>query len=221
MLNRRGRFRLFPGIGVSWRELLFWTFLLASFRSFESSQTSRQLAGVVEVIIFLSVAVPSAGKLRRLGLDFAGWNAIGARPAIVSTLVGVAAGGTIVAIAAVSQQPLGTEKGWNWVILAVVLGPVVEELVFRGYLMAGALLLVKFLCAAAQNAASVVGVALVFAIAHVARTGTTVVQLCCFVLTGSLYGFLRVRYQSTAAAALAHGAYNLALYVSHWIGISS
>lgn len=87
--------------------------------------------------------------------------------------------------------------------------------------MAAALRVTEFSPAAKQHPACIVGVALVFAIAHLARAGTTAIQLCCFVLTGSLYGFLRLRFQSTCAPVLAHGLYNLALYMSYWFGITN
>jgi len=49
-------------------------------------------------------------------------------------------------------------------------------------------------------------VALVFSIAHLTTAGTTALQLCCIILTGCLYGWVRRRYRSTAAAALAHAS---------------
>ena len=48
---------------------------------------------------------------------------------------------------------------------------------------------------------------------HGWRPGTTSIQLCCLVVTGTVYGFIRLRQQSTVAAVLAHSCYNLALYL--------
>ena len=123
-------------------------------------------------------------------------------------------------VASISQQPLGTEGGWTRAVLAIALGPVLEEVIFRGYLFTAALLLTRRLSPPRSATSSIIGVALVFSIAHLTTAGTTALQLCCIVLTGCLYGLVRFRCRSTAAAALAHAAYNLALYLSYWSGLS-
>jgi membrane protease YdiL (CAAX protease family) len=105
-------------------------------------------------------------------------------------------------------------------MLAIALGPVLEEVIFRGYLFTAVLLLTRRLSPSMSAASSIIGVALVFSIAHLTTAGTTALQLCCIVLTGCLYGWVRFRYRSTAAAALTHAAYNLALYLSYWSSLS-
>jgi hypothetical protein len=135
--------------------------------------------GGVETAAFLLVAIPSAGKLDGLGLEFTAWNALGVRAATASVATGLLAGAIIDLVALCCHQTLGAESGWNGVVLAVILGPVVEEVVFRGYLMAAGLQLERRLFRKAGGWASVVGVALVFMFAHGARTGTTGIQLIC------------------------------------------
>jgi membrane protease YdiL (CAAX protease family) len=204
-----------------WRELLFWMLLLPAFGALGSIRTRGQIAGLIEAGAFLLVAISSTGKLKSLGLEFANWNRIGSsRAAAACVVAGLLAGGSIVAVASISQQPLGTENGWNKAMLAIVLGPVLEEVIFRGYLFTAALLLTRRLSPSRSAAFSIIGVALVFSIAHLTTAGTTALQLCCIVLTGCLYGWVRFRYRSTAAAALAHATYNLALYLSYWSGLS-
>jgi membrane protease YdiL (CAAX protease family) len=203
-----------------WRELLFWMLLLPAFGALGSIHPRRQLVGLIETCAFLAVAISSTGKLKSLGLEFASWNRIGRGAAVACVLAGLLAGGMIVAVASISRQPLGTENGWNNAVLAIALGPVLEELIFRGYLLTAALLLTRRLSQPSSAASSIVGVAVVFAIAHLTTTGTTVIQLCSIVLTGCLYGYIRLGYRSTVAAAVAHGVYNLALYLSYWSGIS-
>jgi len=201
-----------------WRELLFWMLLLPAFGALGSNRPRGQIVGLIEAGAFLLVAISSAGKLK--SLEFANWNRIGSRAAAACVVAGLLAGGSIVAVASISQQPLGTEKGWNKAMLAIALGPVLEEVIFRGYLFTAALLLTRRLSPSGSAAFSIIGVALVFSIAHLTTAGTTALQLCCIVLTGCLYGWVRFRYRSTAAAALAHAAYNLALYLSYWSGLS-
>ena len=143
MLNHQRLIRALIGRVVRWRELLFWTFLLAAFQSLESSDDRRQIMGMVETVAFLVVAVRSAGKLDGLGLEFTNWNPIDFTAARVSVGAGFLAGGAVVAVALRCHQPLGADRSWSRVVLAVVLGPVVEEMVFRGYLMTAALRLAR------------------------------------------------------------------------------
>jgi len=203
-----------------WRELLFWMLLLPALGALGSIRPRRQIAGLIEACAFLVVAVSSAGKLKSLGLEFVAWNRVDRRSAMSSLAMGLFAGCCIVAVAGLSHQPLGTESGWNKIVLAVTLGPVLEEVIFRGYLLTAGILLMGRLCPSRSPASSIVAVAVVFSVAHLTTPGTNSIQLGCIVLTGCLYGYIRFRYRSTTAAALAHGAYNLALYISYWCGVS-
>lgn len=58
----------------------------------------------------------------------------------------------------------------------------------------------------------VVTATVVFALVHLAQPGVSRLQLACFTMTGSLYGWIRTLSASTAPAAVAHAAYNLTLY---------
>jgi membrane protease YdiL (CAAX protease family) len=220
MLNRQRVFQAIVGRELRWRELLFWTLLLAAFQSLESAEWRRQM-GVVETIAFLYVAISSAGKLDGLGLEFTCWHPIGLRAVTVSVATGLVAGGIVVMVALCYHQPLGTDPGWRWVALAVILGPVVEEMIFRGYVMTAALQFERRFFRTQRGWASIIAVAVIFMFAHGARPGTTWIQRCCILVTGTVYGIIRLRQQSTVAAVLAHGCYNLALYMSVWTGLST
>ena len=207
-------------LATYWRELLFWMLLLPAFGALASIRPRRQMAGLIEACAFLLVAVSSAGKLKSLGLEFVDWNRVGRGVATACVVVGLFAGCGIAAVAGLSHEPLGIECGWNKAVLAIALGPVLEEVIFRGYLLTAAFQLTRRLSPSSSAALSIMGVAIVFSIAHLTTPGTSLLQLFCIVLTGCLYGYIRFRYRSTAAAALAHGAYNLALYLSYWCGVS-
>lgn len=202
-----------------WRELVFWLLLLPAFAALESIDFRRQVAGLIETCVFLVVAVSSTGKLKSLGLNFARWSRVTQYDAIICTIAGLVAGGAIVAVASLADQPLGVDNGWNKAVLAVSIGPILEEVIFRGYLFAAAVLLTSRMSVARSAGVSIFGVAAVFSIAHLSTPSITALQLCCIGLTGTMYGYIRFRFQSTAAAALAHGMYNLALYLSHWSGV--
>src|SRR5579872_3130148 len=194
--------------------------LLPALGALGSIRPRRQIAGLIEASAFLVVAVSSDGKLKSLGLEFVAWNRVDRRAALGSLAMGLFAGCCIVTVAGLSHQSLGIESGWNKIVLAVTLGPVLEEVIFRGYLLTAGILLIGRLCASRSPVSSIVAGAVAFSIAHLTTPGTNSIQLGCILLTGCLYGYIRFRYRSTAAAALAHGSYNLALYISYWCGIS-
>ena len=143
-----------------WRELLFWMLLLPAFGALGSNRPRGQIVGLIEAGAFLLVAISSTGKLKSLGLEFAYWNRLGSRAAAACVVAGFLAGGSIVAVASISQQPLGIENGWNKAMLAIALGPVLEEVIFRGYLFTAALLLTQRLSPSRSAAFSIIGVAL-------------------------------------------------------------
>ena len=95
----------------------------------------------------------------------------------------------------------------------LAMGPVLEEVVFRGYLFALLMwLLTRVATDAGRNRLAVVFAAVVFAVIHLAQPGVSWLQLACIASTGTLYGWIRCRSGSTAPAAVSHAVYNLALY---------
>ena len=208
------------GAGTYWRELLFWLLLLPALAALGSASPRREVAGVIEACGFFLIAWVSLGKLRTLGLEFVDWNRVGRSAVATCTVAGLVAGGAIVEVAKLSNQPIGAAAGWNRAVLAIALGPISEEVIFRGYLLNVALWLARRLVGARAAALSVIGSAALFSLAHLATPGITDLQLGCALMTGCLYGWIRMRYSSTAAAALTHGMYNFALYLSCWIGLS-
>lgn len=207
-------------VGYS-RELLFWILLLPALSALGSMSPRRQIVGVVETMAFLFVAISSGGKLKNLGLQFAHWNPLAPHTAALCVVVGAVTGGAMAVVAQLSRQSLGAEVPWNKALLVIVLGPVLEEVIFRGYLMTAALLLTRRLSSRNAAACSVVGVAVAFSIAHLTTAGISFIQLCCIAATGCVYGLLRLQHRSTMASTLAHAAYNLALYVCYWCGWAS
>src|SRR5689334_22581055 len=89
-------------LAACWRELLFWLLLLPATGALGSSRPRRQVAGLIEAGAFLLVAVSSQGRLKGLGLEFANWNRVGVRAAVLCGLAGVAAGEVIVGLAGIS-----------------------------------------------------------------------------------------------------------------------
>ena len=208
------------GASTYWRELLFWLLLVPALKALGSDLPKRAAVGVIEACGFFFIAYVSLGKLRSLGLEFAEWNRVGRSAVAACTVAGLVAGGAIVEVAKLSNQPIGAEAGWNRAVLAIALGPISEEVIFRGYLLNVALWLARRLSRSCAATLSIVASAGVFSLAHMATPGITGLQLGCALATGCLYGWIRMRYSSTAAAALTHGMYNFALYLSCWTGLS-
>jgi hypothetical protein len=75
------------------------------------------------------------GPAKALGLEFIAWERITRTAIAVCVGCGLVAGGAVITVARLAALPLGVEHGWRKAVLAVVLGPILEEVIFRGYLM--------------------------------------------------------------------------------------
>ena len=87
--------------------------------------------------------------------------------------------------------------------LALVLGPSLEESLFRGCLL-------PVLAQTSGTIPAVIITAVLFAFFH---GPTNRVHWASFTATGIVYGWMRVASRSTMAPALMHAAYNLSLYL--------
>jgi len=93
---------------------------------------------------------------------------------------------------------------------AVVLGPVFEELLFRGFLQ-------PLLQGAVGAWAAIVLAAAGFALLHGQEYQWAWQQLLVIGLAGMAFGYARHKTGSTAAGALLHGGYNLTFFVGYLI----
>jgi membrane protease YdiL (CAAX protease family) len=126
---------------------------------------------------------------------------------------GILAGTVVFVIGTASGQNMRLDTNWKLIALQVTLGPVLEEIVFRGHLFAFLIwLLSRVEDDASRNRLAVVLTAVMFAVVHLAQPGVSWLQLACITSTGTLYGWIRCRSGSTAPAAVSHALYNLALY---------
>jgi len=129
-----------------------------------------------------------------------GWTVPSSRFLVVAIISGLSAAFAVVLIVraagiSVIHDPAATA------VLTVTIGPIVEELLFRGFLQT---------CLAAITGAipAVIITAICFAAIH---GPVSLLQFSCFTVTGALYGFLRLRSGSVATSTLMHSAYNFAL----------
>jgi membrane protease YdiL (CAAX protease family) len=100
-----------------------------------------------------------------------------------------------------SQPPLEVVE---LLVLGIVLGPMLEESLFRGCLL-------PLLAQTTGNVPAVILTAFLFALFH---KPADLPHLVSFIATGLAYGWIRVISSSTTAGALMHATYNLALFLS-------
>ena len=99
-------------------------------------------------------------------------------------------------------------------LLQVALGPVLEEILFRGYLMRLLLWILKGLRPPWVKSVTIVMIsAAAFGAIHLLRPGTEAVTVAVIAGVGVVYGDIRMASGSTATAAVAHAVYNVTLYV--------
>ena len=196
-----------------YREILFWLLLLGSWQFLASPGRKTGIIGALGAAAFLVYAWANVDRLRGLGLDHARWRAATRTNWVIAGTSGILAGIVVFVIGTASGQNMRLGDNWKLITLQVTLGPVLEEVVFRGYLFTFLMwLLTSVAWDAGQNRLVVVLAAALFALSHLTQTGVSWLQLACITSTGTLYGWIWCRSGSTAPAAVSHAVYNLTLY---------
>ena len=123
---------------------------------------------------------------------------------VISILGGVAAALAITYLTRWRGHVMPAIAAKDFFILGFLLGPILEESVFRGCML-------PVLTRTLGNTISVVAIAVLFAAFHAPGDVTHWVW---FTATGAAYGSLRLASQTTTAAALMHATCNLTLFLS-------
>src|SRR5919109_2586938 len=125
------------GSGLSWRgarEVTFWLLLLGSWQFLAASGVRNGIIGSIGTAAFLIFARLSLDRLSELGLDHARWRSVGTGTWLVATAVGSAAAAIVFALASRFADGVRLSDDRKLMLLQVTLGPVLEEILFRGYL---------------------------------------------------------------------------------------
>ena len=150
-------------------------------------------------------------KLDMMGLDYVRWN----RTSPVFLIRGIALGSAVGGVMAwcFSNYDLGVAPSFAELWIAVSWGPLIEEVIFRGYLFS---MLEGLLRRWMRSSGwlTVVGIAAVFALGHLAKAGITPVQIASIFITGTLYGWLRLDSGSTVPPVCSHISYNSVIYLA-------
>ena len=160
------------------------------------------------IAIVLAGFWTARGRLDGLGLGFLAWNRTPYSTLLMAGSLGV---GAALAVAFTFRGvQTGSLPGIADLTMGVTLGPLVEELVFRGMLFHLVLLLLSRGVRSAEWP-TVLLIAAAFAACHAGKSGITPLQIGTIFLTGTLYGWLRKGSGSTVPPFCAHVAYNAVL----------
>jgi membrane protease YdiL (CAAX protease family) len=161
------------------------------------------------ILIVLIAFWIARGRLQGLGLDFLAWNRTPHSEVFRAAALGV--GAALAVTLTFRRIQTGSLPGFADVTMGITLGPLIEELIFRGILFYGVLLLLSRWF---RNAGwpTILLIAGAFAFSHAGKTGITALQIVTIFLTGTLYGWLRKGSGSTVPPFCAHVAYNAVLF---------
>lgn len=168
-------------------------------------------AGIAFTLGLLWLMWSVRGKLTSHGFEYVHWVSASRRSMVRAAFAGA---GTGVLVAWLfggydkSASPMFTD-----VWMAVTLGPLVEELIFRGYLFRVVAVSLARLKVRSGAAAAVI-VAVLFALGHTSKPGITGPQLVAIFGTGLLYGWLRLDSGSTVPPVIAHIVFNAVIYLA-------
>jgi membrane protease YdiL (CAAX protease family) len=150
-------------------------------------------------------------NLNTMGLEYVRWRRTPAVWPVGGVVLGVAA--ATMAAWLFREYNMGQEPPFAELWIAVTWGPLIEEVVFRGYLYSFS----EQLFRRWMNNPGwliVVGIAAIFALSHLIKSGITPVQLGSVFGTGVLFGWLRLRSGSAVPPVCAHISYNSAIYLA-------
>src|SRR5262249_48940846 len=126
--NRTGRTLSWPGA----REVTFWLLLLGSWQFLAASGIRNGIIGSVGTAAFLIFAGMNLDGLNELGLDHARWRSVRGGTWLLATGAGCVAGAVVFTLASLSAQGIRLSDDRKLILLQVTLGPVLEEILFRG-----------------------------------------------------------------------------------------
>jgi membrane protease YdiL (CAAX protease family) len=207
--------KMFEARSRASREIGFWLLLFGSWVMLNSTAWPNQLLGGLGAVAFLVLAFGSLGRLQGMGMAFADWGPVPAKFWFWAAALGVAAGSAGLIWAHLAHARINVADNWRVLLLQVALGPVLEEFLFRGYLVRLLLWMLKAWTRKNVIASSVVVLisAVAFGAIHLLRPGTTWTEVAVISGVGTIYGSIRMASGSSATAAVAHALYNVTLHV--------
>lgn len=150
-------------------------------------------------------------KLNTMGLEYVEWK----RTRPVWIVRGVCLGVAVAAATAwlFRNYSMGQQPPFAELWIAVTWGPLIEEVIFRGYAFSFSEMVLKRWIRRPRWVI-VIGIAALFALSHLIKSGITPVQIVSVFVTGILYGWLRLGSGSTVPPVISHISYNCAIYLA-------
>ena len=158
------------------------------------------------IVIFLGLALYATLKWRHHKPVIAplGWTAPSVHHAVIAVISGVALALGIALVSHAQHRVMPMIPTIEFLALGLLLGPILEESVFRGCLLP----VVAHTCG---NAVSIVATAVLFAAFH---APSDFMHWAWFITTGIAYGWVRLASKTTTASAFMHATCNLALFLA-------
>jgi uncharacterized protein len=181
--------------------------LLVYFHLLRRSDLANPSARLQFVLVaFLSVTLYLVLKLRHHQpvLGPLGWVAPSSAYTVAALLLGISFASAVALYLRLRNQRTPPIPILELLVVGLVLGPILEESLFRGCLL-------PLLAQTTGDVAAVIITAFLFTLLH---GPANMAHWISFSLTGVAYGWLRVASRSTTAAALMHTIYNLTLFLS-------
>ena len=160
----------------------------------------------ISIIISLGIALYAILKRRRQKPVIAplGWVAPSAFYTLLAVVGGIALALGITLFTYAQHRVMPMIPTIDFLVLGLLLGPMLEESVFRGCLL-------PVVAHTFGNAVSIITTAVLFAAFH---SPSDVAHWVWFTTTGIGYGWLRLASKTTTASALMHAACNLTLFLA-------
>jgi uncharacterized protein len=211
---------LFFFIGLCVPCLLIAVLLVRAAKIFAPMPTSIQLLMVQSVWYFL--AFGSVAALFRIRYDRPFWQSLGWLPISFSTTAGAILAGPLLMISigllGAALRPPEIELPFEQMLgspvttvllgtLVVILGPVAEELAFRGFLM-------PLLMRSAGAVDGIVITGVIFGTAHGYEYRWSWQYMLLISLVGCAFGWAKYKTRSTVTSALMHATFNLAQFAA-------
>ena len=200
----------YEDIGIFFVVLVLLTPVIRLFVHFHlllRSELANPSAGLqFALVAFLSLTLYLVLKLRHHQpvLRPLGWVLPSPAYAAAALLLGISSASGVALYLRLRNQNTPPIPLLELLVLGLVLGPILEESLFRGCLL-------PLLAQTVGNCAAVVITAFLFALFH---GPANLAHWISFTVTGVAYGWLRVASRSTTAAALMHAIYNLTLFLA-------
>ena len=210
-------------IGLSLPSLLAAALLVESLvRTFTTTAPGRPVQLLAAQFLGYGLWFVCLYSVLRLRYGRPFWRSLGWTMPAPSVLVSCAAWGPVLAIVAsvlgyvlrtpnmdmpIKQFLRDRQSIFLVGLFASTLGPICEELIFRGFVL-------PLLARSLGGAAGVVAAALPFALLHGPQYSWSWRHILLVTLAGAAFGWVRLRTGSTIAAATIHGSYNLTFFIA-------